>query len=276
MSNILLKLWNDLIGVLLPRTCIVCGRPLVPMEEVCCTTCTLDMPLTNYKASNGNPIERVFWGKIPIVRATGFMKYQPHTPYARIITQLKYNNRRDIGIYLGRLMAKDLVATKFFENIDLIIPLPLATSRQLTRGYNQSECIARGIQQITNIPIDTTSVKRSKANKKQTQTHKHLRHENVKGIFALTHPVLKASPIFPTPLEMLVPSTDTNNPQTNNPHPLANKHILLIDDIFTTGATLLSCSQALSTIPSIRISILCAGVAGQHRWGPHLPEECKR
>ena len=275
MLNILRKLWNDLIGVLLPRTCIVCGRPLVPMEEVCCTTCTLDMPLTNYKAADGNPIERIFWGKAPIVRATAFMKYQPNTPYARIITQLKYNNRPDIGIYLGRLMAKDLLNTKFFENIDLIIPLPLARSRQFTRGYNQSECIAKGIQQITQIPIDTTSVKRSKANKKQTQTHKHLRHENVKGIFSLTHTVKTKNPIAPTPLENLLPNTYTNDTQNTLPHPLTNKHILLIDDIFTTGATLLSCSQALSTIPGIRISILCAGVAGQHRWGAQLPEECK-
>lgn len=267
------KLWKDLIGVLFPRTCVVCGRPLVPMEEVCCAKCTINMPLTNYAAREGNPIERIFWGKIPIVRANGFMYYQPHTAYAQIITQLKYNNRPDIGIYLGRIMAKDLINTNFFEGIDLIIPLPLAKSRQFSRGYNQSEYIAKGIQQIINIPIDTKAIRRSKANQKQTQTHKHLRHENVKGIFSLTHPVNTESSTAPTPLQILIPPSSTNTSQTPDSHPLTNKHILLIDDIFTTGATLLSCSQVLATIPGIRISILCVGIAGQHRWGPHLPKD---
>lgn len=272
MPNLLRKLCSDLLGVILPRTCIVCGRTLVPTEQVCCTHCTLEMPLTRYKACEGNPIERIFWGKIPIVRANAFMEYQPHTNYARIITHLKYNNRPDIGIYLGRLVAEDLLNTDFFKDIDLIIPLPLAKSRQFSRGYNQSECIAKGIQQLVNIPIETTHIRRSRANKKQTQTHKHLRHENVKDIFSLTIPCPSDTVTTLSPLEMLNPIPVS----TPSQHPLTNKHVLLLDDIITTGASLLSCGKVLSQIPGIRISILCAGVAGHHRWGARLPEECRR
>lgn len=272
MPTLLHKLWNDLVGVLLPRTCIVCGRPLVPTEKVCCTTCIINLPLTHYKACEGNPIERAFWGKIPIVRANAYFHYKPHTAYARIITQLKYSNRPDFGIFIGRLMANDLLHTKFFNDIDRIIPVPLAKSRQIKRGYNQSELIAKGIQEVVSIPIDNTSIRRTTANMQQTQTHKLLRHENVKGIFELTQECLVKPDL--TPLNILVPTQETV--QRTPYHPLENKHILLIDDIFTTGATLLSCSQVLATIPGIRISILCAGVAGHQHWGPHLPEECKR
>ena len=269
MPHFLHKLWNDLIGVLLPRTCAVCGRVLSPMERVCCTTCTIEIPLTNYKAQPGNPIERIFWGKIPIVSANAFMHYQPHTAYARIITQLKYNNRPDYGIYIGQLMADDLIDTDFFKNIDCIIPIPLAKSRQKSRGYNQSEYIAKGIQKIVNIPIETSHVIRTKANKKQTQTHKLLRQENVKGIFALSQKCIQESQA--SPLDILFPSQVKN--QKVKSHPLENKHILLIDDIFTTGQTLLSCSQVLAKIPGIQISILCAGVAGHQHSGPRLPKE---
>ena len=266
---LLQKLYHDLIDTLLPRTCIVCGRRLVPMEDVCCTACSINMPLTNYKACKGNPIERIFWGKIPIVRANAYMHYEPHSQYAQIITRLKYKNNPNIGIYLGRLIAEDLITTGFFEDIDFMIPLPLAWSRQYSRGYNQCEFIAKGIQQIIPLKIDSRSIKRSKANKKQARTHKSLRHNNVKDIFSLTIPCKIHEQTVLTPLETLNPVKQNPPPST---HPLANKHILLIDDIITTGATLLSCGKTLSTIPGIRISILCVGVAGHQRWGVRNPE----
>lgn len=281
MLSLIKKLLSDLLNILLPRTCIVCGQPLVPTEDVCCIGCTMSMPLTHYKGQPGNPIERYFWGKIPIVRASSYMHYYPHTNYARIITELKYNNHPEIGVYLGKLIATDLLATHFFDDIDCIIPLPLAKLRYLKRGYNQSERIARGISAITHIPIDTKSIQRNKANKTQTHTQKQMRHENVKDIFSLTTPCTSSEANVPSPLQMLgahitPQQTHSQTTQNSTSHPLAGKHILLIDDIFTTGATLLSCSKILIPIPGIRISILTAGVAGHHRWGPRLPEECRR
>lgn len=266
MFSFIKKYWQGLLDVLLPRTCIVCGRQLVPKEDICCTMCTINMPLTNYKACQGNPLERIFWGKIPIVKANAYMHYYPHSLYAQLITKLKYKNQPYIGIYLGRLIANDLKHTDFFEDIDCIIPIPLAKSRQWSRGYNQSEIIAKGIKEITNIPIDTKSIIRRKANKKQAQTHKVNRHENVKDIFSLKVSCLNEVKDL-EPIKMLSPTKRIN--KTTN-HPLENKHILLVDDVTTTGATLLSCGKVLANISGIRISILCVAIAGHHRWGPRI------
>lgn len=266
MYSLIKRYLEGFLDVILPRTCIVCGRQLVPKENICCTMCTINMPLTNYKACQGNPLERIFWGKIPIVKANAYMHYYPGTLYAQIIRKLKYKNRTNIGIYLGRLTATDLKQTDFFEDIDYIIPIPLAKSRQFSRGYNQSEIIAKGIKQITNIPIDTKSIIRKKANKKQAQTQKINRYENVKDIFKLRIPCTNEEG-NPDPIKMLSPTKRTD--KTTN-HPLENKHILLVDDVTTTGATLLSCGKVLANIPGIRISILCVAIAGHHRWGPRI------
>ncbi len=269
MISILKRYGQGLFDLILPDTCMVCGRQLVPMEKVCCTACTIDMPFTHYKGCEGNPIERMFWGKIPIVHANAYLHYYPHTAYAQLIKELKYNNRPNIGIYLGRLIATDLLDTNFFKDIDYIIPVPLALIRQLSRGYNQSERIAKGVQQITKIPIDTKSVQRKRGNKKQTKTHKTERHENVKDIFSLTIACEANKQVNLSPLQNLIP---IKKEIKTTSHPLENKHILLVDDVITTGATLLSCAKALAVIPGIRISILCAGVAGYKRWGPRKPD----
>jgi ComF family protein len=241
---------TDLRLVFFPTHCLVCGRRLTPHEEHICAPCFMDLPLTNYNGTAGNPIERLFWAKIPIVRGNALFHYHPENAYTNVIVQLKYNERTDLGIYLGRLMAKQVEKTDFFNGIDYIIPIPLSARRMRQRGYNQSEYIAKGIQQITQIPIHTKAVKRIKNNVTQTHLNHEQRAKNVANIFQLTQPIT-----------------------TNNDHELKEKHILLIDDVLTTGSTIMACATILATIPGIKISIYTASVAGRHGAGVNLDQE---
>lgn len=177
----------------------------------------------------------MFWGKIPIVRASAFLKYLPQSESSRIFHLLKYGNRPEIGKFFGQVIANELIGTDFFNGIDYLIPLPLAVDRLKKRGYNQSEAIASGIQTVTHIPINTQVIRRHISNPSQTHLSLAERKENVKNIFRI-----------------------------NSTHELEGKHILLIDDIMTTGSTLLSCAKELSKIPGINISIITLGLAGAH------------
>ena len=231
-------LWNwinDASNLIVPQRCAVCGHRLHKYEEQICIKCFSTLPLTHIRGKKGNKVEQIFWGKIPICRANSFMHYLPQAETSHIFTRLKYKNRPQIGVKFGEIMAEDLIDTDFFDDIDLIIPLPLAKERLRKRGYNQSEALAIGVNHITHIPIDNTSVIRVISNPSQTTKKKSERAENVKNIFALS------------------------------PHQqLDRKHVLLIDDILTTGATLLSCSQEIAKAESVKISILTLGIAGLH------------
>lgn len=232
MENTLKTWFLSFVQLFFPRQCAVCGDPLQEGEEGICIKCNMDMPRTNYHTHKDNPVERLFWGKMPLERATSYFFYHKGSDFRRILHQLKYGSRKDLGVVMGRFMAAELVSTDFFRDIDLILPVPLHPRKQKLRGYNQSECIARGISVVTGIPIDTTSVVRNKHT--DTQTHKSVyqRWENVDGIFCL-----------------------------NNSKFFAGKHILIIDDVLTTGATITACADAFSKVKGIRISVLTLAVA---------------
>lgn len=220
------------LSLFFPRCCIVCGRPLMRGEEELCTMCNMRLPRTNYHLQADNPVERLFWGKLPLVRATSYFFYRKGSDYRFILHQLKYGGRKEIGCIMGRCMAAELQTTGFFKDIDLIIPIPLHRKRQLARGYNQSEWIAQGIAAVTGIPTDSEVVVRRKYSETQTRKSVFERWENVDGIFEL--------------------SASEN---------LRGKHILLVDDVLTTGSTIASCGSVLTEIEGIRISVLTLAVA---------------
>ncbi len=172
----------------------------------------------------------LFWHLAPIERAIALIYYEPHAEIARVIYRLKYAQRPDIGEDMGRLMATEIQPTHFFDDIDLLIPVPLTRKRLHQRGYNQSLQLARGISHITHIPINTKALIRRHFHQSQTQLSRKQRQTNVEGTFAL-----------------------------QDPTPLQHKHVLLIDDICTTGATLLACANTLKHIQGIRISVLTLG-----------------
>ena len=232
----LTKQWiSPLIRLFFPHYCAVCEGRLQEEEEVLCEECWQRFPRTNFHLLKDNPVERLFWGKFTLGRATAFYYYWQEDDYSRIVRLLKYANRPDVGISMGRKMAVELLPSGFFEGVDMLIPVPLHEKRQKERGYNQSEQLALGVQEITDIPLRTEAVVRVRNT--ETQTHKTAqeRFENMQQVFQRVAPI----------------------------ESLQGKHVLLIDDVLTTSATLTACADALREVPDLTISILALAMAGQ-------------
>lgn len=173
----------------------------------------------------------MFWGRVKIEHAAAFLYFEKESKFQNIFHELKYNGKKELGIFLGNLYGRKLVESRF-NSVDLILPVPLHKTRRNKRGYNQSELIALGISECIKKPVDTNSVMRTKATKTQTSRSRYERWLNVEGIFKCVDKSL-----------------------------LENKHVLVIDDIITTGATTESLIQEISDVPGIKISVAVLAVA---------------
>ena len=247
MENTFKAWFLSYVHLFFPRQCAVCGSSLQEGEEGICIRCNMNMPRTNYHLREDNSVERMFWGKIPLERGTSFFYYHKGSDFRHILHQLKYGGRKDLGEIMGRFMAAELAATGFFRGIDVIIPVPLHPRKQKLRGYNQSECIARGVSAVTGIPIDVSSVLRRRHTETQTRKSAYERWENVDGIFLLRYP------------ERFV-----------------GKHILIVDDVLTTGATTTACADALKDVGGVHVSILTLAVAGESEAETSACHDCSR
>ena len=217
---------NDLKELLFPRYCKVCRRRIMHSEQHLCINCLLDLPRTHYEQDPNNRLMQHFMEWPEVVRATAYFYYYKEGKYSHLIHHLKYYNHPEVGIYLGRLAATELKASGFFDGIDLIVPVPLSKKKQRQRGYNQSDYIARGISEVTGIDVCINSIERIIDTDTQTRKGHMERWANTKGIFRITAP-----------------------------EALKGKHILLVDDVATTGATLHACTSTLLTLPRLRVSI---------------------
>lgn len=234
MKNVTeLKEWfNAFLSLFFPRCCVVCGRSLAKGEEGVCTRCNMDLPRTNFHLETDNPVEQCFWGKLPLQRATSFFFYRKGSDFRRILHLLKYGGNKELGAVMGRYMASELLPSGFFEGIDVIIPVPLHKKKQRLRGYNQSEWIAQGVASVVGVSVDTESVKRWKNTETQTRKFTFERWVNVDGIFKLHHP-----------------------------ESFAGKHVLIVDDVLTTGATTVACASCFIEVEGVRMSLLTLAVA---------------
>ena len=232
MENTLKTWFLSFLHLFFSRQCAVCGTPLQEGEEAICLKCNMNLPRTDYHLRTDNPVERMFWGKLPLERATSYFFYHKGSDFRRILHQLKYGGRKDLGETMWRFMAVELTVSGFFHSVDVIVPIPLHPRKQRMRGYNQSECIAKGVAAVTGIPLDAASVMRRKHTETQTSKSAYERWENVDGIFHLRHP------------ERFV-----------------GKHILLVDDVLTTGATTTACADVFRDVEGVRISVLTLAVA---------------
>ena len=223
---------TKLLDVISPRTCAICGERLSVNEQVLCATCHMHLPLTLYEQQAlDNPMARLFWGHFPVERASALFFYEPQSPTSKMIYDMKYRSMPEIGEALGSIAARQFATAGFFEGIDALVPMPITRRRQWQRGYNQSMEIARGVKVVTGIPIFNKVVRRVTFHESQTAQHSWERLRNVDDAFRLIHP-----------------------------NHIAGKHILLIDDIVTTGATVTACGRELAKAPDVRISILSLGL----------------
>ena len=229
----MISFFHRLLDLISPRLCEVCGSRLSVTEEVICGRCNLHLPRTGY---HHNPYEnemaKLFWGQIPIERATALYFFQPHAETANIIYSMKYKNHPEIGEVMGRMVAKELSQSGFFVGIDAIVPIPLAPKRQRQRGYNQSLEIAQGINEVTGLTILDKIVRRNLFEGSQTSRGRWERNENVENVFELI---------------------DTTA--------ASGRHLLIVDDVVTTGATIIACAKELCKAGNVKISVLSLGLA---------------
>ena len=226
-----ISFWHRLLDLISPRCCVVCGHRLSVTEDTLCARCNFHLPRTDfYKDAYENELARLFWGQIPIERATAFFYYEAHAETANILYELKYKDHPEIGEVMGRMLAKEIHPSGFFDGIDGIVPIPLAKKRQRQRGYNQSKEIAKGISEITGLPVFDKVVRRTTYEGSQTSKGRWERNENVEHVF-----------------ELIAPET------------IQGRHLLLIDDVVTTGATVVACAKELLKTANVKISVLTLG-----------------
>lgn len=228
------ELLESALSVLMPRTCSVCDKPLAADEKFLCRKCMMELPRTHYEEIDFNPFEQLMAGKIPVERCTSYFFYHKGDPYASILHDIKYRNMPTMGRWLTQRAVGEMSDSGFFDGIDAIVPVPLHYTKLASRGYNQSQYLAQGISRATSVPV----VKAVKAIKEHsTQTHKDAleRQKNIEGTFAVARRYVAS---------------------------LQGKHLLLVDDVVTTGSTLLACATVLKqAIPGVRISLFTLAAA---------------
>jgi len=220
---------NLLIGFIqlfYPRTCAVCHNDLVEGEGVICLSCLYSMPLTRFWDQKDNPVARVFWGRVPIENACAYFFFAKGSKYRPVLHMLKYKGRREIGVELGRQFGLVLKSSELYANIDYVVPVPLHRRKLKIRGYNQAQAIAEGVCQTLGAELSINHLVRTEFTETQTRKTRAERVRNVAEAFAVV-----------------------------NGEALANKHLLLIDDVVTTGATLEACAAKLFEAASCKVSI---------------------
>ncbi len=234
--SILSSLIADLGALFFPPTCPVCGRLLPSGNRTLCTQCRITAPLTHYAQAPDNPLFRSFWGQLPIERASALLFFAPQSGWQRLIHAFKYHGQWRLALEMGRWYGAELSDGGLHDSVDVVIPIPLHPLKRLRRGYNQSEYLARGIAEQLGIEVDFRSVRRHRNNPSQARRSGEERWQNVENIFSVRHP-----------------------------ERLQGKHILLVDDVLTTRATMISCGEAiLKAVPDCRLSIAVLATSRRH------------
>lgn len=227
------NIFHDFLSLFFPDLCVVCRQRLNDGELHICTECILLLPKTNFHLQADNRLEQFFAGRIPFEHISAFAYFVKGGSIQQIIHELKYNHNSEIARFVGQLCGDNIKDSQFISSVDLLVPVPLHVKRQKQRGYNQSLEICKGISEVIKIPIDNRTLIRTINNPSQTKNSRFDRWKNVEDIFSITD---KAA--------------------------FYNKHILLVDDVITTGSTLESCAKEILKCDGSKISIFAVGTAG--------------
>jgi ComF family protein len=205
-----------LLHMLFPSLCFGCEENSVDKEEMICIHCKLTLPFTSFEIIRNNPVEKLFWGRVPVLFSTSTFYYSEKTSIQNIIHHIKYRDQKELGIFMGNMMGDRLRILLQENNTDICMPMPLHPTREKKRGYNQASLLCEGMQQTTGIPYNDLVLERRIATDTQTQKNRTARWNNVKDVFAI-----------------------------NLPKRIQNKNIVLVDDVITTGASMEACAHIL-------------------------------
>ncbi|MCL2727861.1 MAG: ComF family protein [Bacteroidales bacterium] len=224
--NYFCTMLGQLFSLFFPRLCAVCHKSLISVEKLLCLGCISDLPRSGYWLREENIVANLFC-ESPEIRAqhaSSLLYYTKESPYHQLLIRLKYKGETQIGIELGQWFGAELIKAPLYQTIEAIVPVPLHPKKERKRGYNQSQLFAQGIALSTGWTLETTVLRRNRHTATQTKLNRDERRQNVAGAFCLS-----------------------------NPERIAGKHILLVDDVLTTGATLQTCVAELLKVPGCKI-----------------------
>jgi competence protein ComFC len=223
-------LFSDFIELFYPNVCLACSEKLLKGEEVLCYACRRELPMREYWTEADNPMAKRFWGRIELQGAAALFKFQKDGDVQQLLHQLKYYGRQDAGEFIGKMIGGLILQPgSVIKDVDIIVPVPLHWKRMRSRGYNQCDPIAKAISETIQVPWTYSALERLQENITQTGKNRFDRWYNVAEIFSV-----------------------------KDPEQLKNKHVLLVDDVMTTGATAEACLQKIAAVEGVRVSFVAA------------------
>lgn len=224
---------ESVIHILFPHVCAGCGNDVLSIQSALCMRCIDAMPETNFEVHANNPVEKMYWGRLPLSSGTAQFYFTKESLMQHLMHQFKYKNNRDLGLQLGRIMGDQIQKSGRFQ-VDALIPLPLFPVKEKRRGYNQATLLCKGMAESMKVPVIDSAIIRPQHTATQTKKGRIERWKNMEGKFVL-----------------------------HDPGVIANKHLLLVDDIVTTGATLEACGNELLKADNVRLSLATLCVASR-------------
>ncbi len=226
-----MRFLNYIIDLFYPKLCLNCLESLIKGEDTLCLACLIDLPETDFHKEENNQVEKLFWGKVEVERASSLLFFRKGSISQKLLHELKYRRNKPLGYFLGRISGVEIQDYPLAE-VDMIVPVPLHKKKKIKRGYNQSKLICEGLSEILNKPVISNNLIRIKENTTQTNKSVYERYKNTQGIFAI-----KRKQVF------------------------EGKRILLVDDVITTGSTLEGCVSLLNEIKGTTVNVFTIAIA---------------